>query len=237
MATQVGVSPSAVKESGAPVRDEKEGHPRKLRILCVHGMKNSAKIFAHQIQRAQWAPLIDDIAELVFIDAPWPVEGTSGAGGPFYEWYRGVNDWTEIQGLDESTAYVNDYLSLHGPFDGLLGFSQGGVVTGAWMGLYEKGLGGPDLSTIKFMIVVAGGRARATVLQPAYDGNLIQCPSLHFLGDKDFMKPIGEALIAVCKNPVIIKHPFDHVIPKLGPSEGQSFRDFLLKQLQSKFAA
>lgn len=251
MATQVGDSPSVEEEEeeeekkniSSTANGVKEVPPsdpsRKLRILCMHGFRTSGSILAQQVALANWAPLIGDIAELVFIDAPWPAQGPSDVerkfAGPYFEWYQSNEDYTEISGLDEAASYFSDYLSLHGPFDGLLGFSQGGVLAAAWMGLSEKGLG-PSIPHISFLIVVGGGKGRAKSFQPAY-ADTISCPSLHFLGDKDFMRVYGEPLLLSFKDPVVLRHPFGHFLPRLGATEGQVFRDFLLQQLQSKIAS
>ena len=45
-----------------------------------------------------------------------------GVGDPFL----GVaqQDYTEFYHADEAITYITDYMKLHGPYDGLIGFSQ-----------------------------------------------------------------------------------------------------------------
>ncbi|VAH48311.1 unnamed protein product [Triticum turgidum subsp. durum] len=45
--------------------------------------------------------------------------------------------------------------------------------------------------------------------------NMIKIPSLHFLGDNDFLKPHGEQLIESFVDPFIIRHPKGHTVPRL----------------------
>ena len=49
---------------------------------------------------------------------------------PYYEWFyrrKGDNEEVIHEGLDQSIDFVLNYLRSNGPFDGLLGFSQGGI--------------------------------------------------------------------------------------------------------------
>ncbi|CAM6099248.1 unnamed protein product [Calypogeia fissa] len=211
---------------------------RKLRILCLHGFRTNGRIMEQQIATAKWAPLMDDIAELVFPDAPlpavmrFPLE--EKYGGPFFEWYRHSKNFAKVYHMESSIAYLADFVTVSGPFDGLLGFSQGGIFSGALMGFYANGIGPKILDQFKFLIVVGGGRFLNNSLRDAYS-QTIKCPSLHLIGDKDFMKLFGEALMTGCEDPVVIRHPYGHLIPRLSASQGQIVREFLLKQLQFKF--
>ncbi|CAM6119132.1 unnamed protein product [Calypogeia fissa] len=225
------------------LKEEHPPRPRKLRILCLHGFRTSGKIMAQQLALAKWTPLIGDIAELEFVDAPWPASGASLVEkqfeGPYFEWFQSSKDYKEISGLDKATNHYSDYVSLHGPFDGLLGFSQGAVLAAAWMGFCERNGGdsvSPNMKNVKFLITIGGGRDKSRTMRPAYSGT-ISCASLHLIGDKCFMKPYGEALISVFKDPIVIRHPFGHVIPRLSASEARIVRDFLLQQLELKIAS
>lgn len=222
------------------VKEEIPSKPgsRKLRILCLHGFRTSGKILSEQVALAKWGPLHDDIAELEFIDGPWPARGKSNVenkfAGPYLEWYQFNEDSSEVFGLEEATSRFSEHLSSHGPFDGLLGFSQGGALAASWIGLSEKGLR-PNIPNVKdmFFIVVGGFKGKSKSFFPAYAEG-IKAPSLHFIGDKDFVREFGEKLLPICKDPLVIRHPFGHLVPRLTESDGQIYRDFLLKRLQFK---
>jgi hypothetical protein len=157
-----------------------------------------------------------------------------------YEWYVSEPPYTVATGLEETSAYFSEYVSSQGPFDGILGFSQGGFLASGWMGMHEKAREkgvGPDMSTFKFFISVAAGPARQDVFKPAFAGDPLKFPSLVFLGERDFMRDWGQEFVSYCKDSVVIEHPRAHVVPKLSESEGKMFRDFLLKQLESKSAS
>lgn len=213
---------------------------RKLRILCLHGFRTSGRVMSQQIAIANWGPLMDDVAELVFLDAPWPARGKSDTAteknftGPYFEWFHSNEEFSVVYGLDQAMSYLSNYVAAKRPFDGFLGFSQGGILAAALMGLSQKGTGPKIADNFKFVIVIGSGRQDAEPFLPAYE-DAITCPSLHFIGDKDFMKPLGESLADAFKDPVVIRHPFGHVFPRLGASQAQIFRNFLRNQLQSKF--
>jgi hypothetical protein len=113
---------------------------RKLKILCLHGYHGSAQVLRRQL--APLAASFESLVELVFIDAParatgdfgwWqavagkqaPVvddPGVDGAG-------RHYKGWQHTQ-----DAIVAAFEQL-GPFDGVLGFSQGAALAGLLVGL------------------------------------------------------------------------------------------------------
>ncbi|XP_073039149.1 uncharacterized protein [Primulina eburnea] len=63
----------------------------------------------------------------------------------------------------------------HGPFDGLLGFSHGAILSAALPGLQA------NVPKIKFVVIIWGAKFRnPSVVEKAYS-SLIQCPSVHFL--------------------------------------------------------
>jgi hypothetical protein len=36
----------------------------------------------------------------------------------------GNQDYTEFQGVEDAISFISDYMKTHGPYDGLVGFSQ-----------------------------------------------------------------------------------------------------------------
>lgn len=52
------------------------------------------------------------------------------------------------------------------------------------------------------------------VAKDAYSSTM-DIPSLHFLGETDFLKPYGTELIDSFENPVVVHHPKGHTVPRL----------------------
>lgn len=102
-----------------------------------------------------------------------------------------------------------------GPFDGLMGFSQGSILSGALPGLQEQGLALTRVPKIKYLIIIGGAKFRSPAIADKAYANMIKIPSLHFLGDNDFLKPHGEQLIESFVDPFIIRHPKGHTVPRL----------------------
>ena len=91
-------------------------------------------------------------------------------------------------GLEDSLALARQTLQEHGPFDGLLGFSQGATL-GALLCLAPSSL--PPSPPLRFAVLVSGFMPRDPALEPLVgmaDGPPPLCvplPSLHVMGEND----------------------------------------------------
>ncbi|KAL3702109.1 hypothetical protein R1sor_020131 [Riccia sorocarpa] len=237
-ASKVGTKATDDTVAGSSKR-EGEGPPaRKLRVMCLHGFRTSARIMQKQIEVAQWIPLLDDLVEFVYMEAPYAASGKSASGEkfepPFFEWYQANQDYTEVYGLEESIEQIAAFIKSRGPFDGLMGFSQGGVLSGALVGLQEKGLALRDIEPFRFVVVIGSAVARYPLLKPAYL-EPIRTSSLHFIGEKDFMRKGGELLVQAYRDPTVIRHPHGHLIPRLAQDEAEACRAFFEKFFNLKY--
>jgi predicted esterase len=117
--------------------------------------------------------------ECLFINAPFPGKGEPDKGiaffypdRPYYEWYyrnplskevehEPKSLTTIYENLEESMKYLTDHLESKGPYDGLLGFSQGcSMVTrlaNLQQELLKKEKDVIDLKNVfKFVILIGG---------------------------------------------------------------------------------
>ncbi|KAH0915663.1 hypothetical protein HID58_030109 [Brassica napus] len=177
---------------------------RKPRFLCLHGFRTSAEIM--KIQLHKWPKAVIDRLDLVFLDAPFPCQGKSDVDGifdpPYYEWFQ----FNEVQSLL---------------------FSLGGILSGGLPGLQAKGIALQKVPKIKFIIIIGGAMFRSTkVVEDAYSFS-IDTPSLHFLGETDFLKPYGIKLIESFKNPVVVHHPKGHIVPRIDEKSLEKVTAFL----------
>ncbi|PKI73555.1 hypothetical protein CRG98_006136 [Punica granatum] len=199
--------------------------PRKPRFLCLHGFRTSGEILRTQINK--WPESVLQRVDLVFPDGPFPAEGKSDVEGifdpPYYEWFQFNKEFTEYTNFEECLEYIEDCIVKHGPIDGLLGFSQG-------MALKK-------VPKIKFIIIIGGAKFKGpSVADHAYSSP-ISCPSLHFLGENDFLKPYGLELLESCVEPVVINHPKGHTIPRIDEENlpiTMSFLDMIQKILSDR---
>ncbi|ERN02923.1 esterase OVCA2 [Amborella trichopoda] len=212
-------------------KGEKAEAKKRLRILCLHGFRTSAQILRQQV--GKWGDSVTDKLDLVFVDAPFPAEGASDVEGifppPYYEWFQFDKEFLEYRNFEECLACIEDSMIKLGPFDGLLGFSQGAILSAALPGLQAKGLALTEVPKIKFVIIIGGAKFRCpNVAEKAYSSP-ITCPSLHFLGEHDFLRPHGEVLLKSFVDPVVIKHPKGHTVPRLDEKGAETMFSFLTR--------
>eukprot|EP00944_MAST-04C_sp_MAST-4C-sp1_P009254 g9254.t1 len=154
---------------------------RKTRILCLHGYEQSKESFRKKTGALRRAGK-SHVAEFVFLDAPHeslPRDDSNSSEGK--AWYLpaiskdkkssstffeddsqgassgGSRSWNLP--LDESTwtcslAHIGKCFKEQGPFDGILGFSQGAATTAALCRLQLEDSKDPYLSSIKFQFAI-----------------------------------------------------------------------------------
>ena len=283
------------------------GVPRKLRILCLHGFRQSASSLKGRTASLQ--KKLRQVADMVFVDGPHVVpfvgrmrgevlpEGGRRVGGegeegeaeadvagegmggsmrsgdvedsacvkPRFGWLIdpsvapatpvGDGTWpgegnraapgspsripgpllfspdqykSQRGGWDETLTYLEKVSMEKGPFDGLLGFSQGAAVAAAWVAWQEKekergrrrgGVG----SGFKFVILCSGFKPPGTVWERVVrsgGGALVKCPSMHIFGggtgqDRQIEVGESEALAGLFEEggKLVVRHEGGHIIP------------------------
>lgn len=160
---------------------------------------------------------------------------------PFYEWWRqrtpGGSDIkdaaeaakaiqlsetgeeqhsaTEYIGLEQSIAHVDEQIRKQGPFDVLLGFSQGCVMITLLTMWYLKQ---QKPRPWKLNLLFNGYRAYGTNAQYLFsdsDGKKLKvpAPSVHVLGQKDPLCAEGEQLSTMYKSNLVLHHDGTHRFP------------------------
>nr|XP_043636909.1 uncharacterized hydrolase C22A12.06c-like [Erigeron canadensis] len=190
---------------------------RKPRIMCLHGFRTSGEIFKTQLKK--WPESVLDKIDFVFPDGPFPCNGKSDVEGifdpPYYEWFQFNKDFTDYENLDKCLEYIEECMIKHAPIDGLAGFSQGAVLAAALPGLQAKGIALTRVPKIEFLMIISGAKFKNESWAEKAYSLPIQCPSLHFLGDADFLKPHGTELLKSVEDYAVIRHPKGHTIPRL----------------------
>ncbi|XP_058179596.1 uncharacterized protein LOC131298248 isoform X3 [Rhododendron vialii] len=175
----------------------------KPRVLCLHGFRTSAEILRKQIQR--WPEPVLRKLELVFIDAPFPARGRSGIESlfdpPYYEWYQS---------------------------------NEGAILSAAFPGMQSEGTALTRVPMIKFVILISGamfGGIKFRVPKQAANAysSPIKLPSLHIIGERDFLKEPGIALLESFQDPFVIYHPNGHVVPRLDDKGEETMLRFVEK--------
>uniref|UniRef100_T1IAF4 FSH1 domain-containing protein n=1 Tax=Rhodnius prolixus TaxID=13249 RepID=T1IAF4_RHOPR len=190
---------------------------RKLKILCLHGFRQSKETFKQKLGFLK--KMLKSHADFVFMDAPHTLQASNDKLVEEKSWwFTGENQVyiskvpSEIDdGFSESVNTVQNFINESGPFDGLLGFSQGAAFAGILALLLEKNEFAADF---KFVILVAGFKSLCKPHLKYYDLK-VNLPSLHIIGDTDnvIVKERSEELMTYFENPLLIRHPGGHYVP------------------------
>lgn len=73
-----------------------------------------------------------------------------------------------------------------------------------------------DHPPIKFLILVSGSKFRDPSISDIAYKDPIKVRSVHFIGEKDWLKLPSQELADGFENPLIIRHPQGHTVPRLG---------------------
>ncbi|XP_009373649.2 dihydrofolate reductase [Pyrus x bretschneideri] len=216
---------------GSQGSGEGGGCSRKPRFLCLHGFRTSGEIMRKQV--GKWPESVLEKLDMVYLDGPFPAQGKSDVDGifdpPYYEWFQFNQEFSAYTNFDKCLEYIEDYMIKQGPFDGLVGFSQGAILSAGLPGLQAKGVALTKAPKIKFLIIIGGAKFNSpAVAEDAYSSP-IQCPSLHFLGEMDFLKPYGLQLLEHCVDASVIHHPKGHTVPRLDEKGLDTMMNFIDK--------
>ncbi|XP_068238056.1 esterase OVCA2 [Palaemon carinicauda] len=192
---------------------------KTLRVLCLHGYRQTGDSFREKT--GAFRKLLKKSVEFVFMTSPLvvpPFEENEKEDGGSGWWFSQPNDYFRaqdesdcIKGFEESLAAVDKQFQENGPFDGILGFSQGAAMLGLICGLQQQG----KLSySFKFAIFISAFKSRSVPHQYLY-GEKITIPTLHVFGETDqvIQKPMSEEFLECFHDPQVLMHPGGHFIP------------------------
>ncbi|KAG4918525.1 hypothetical protein JHK82_055964 [Glycine max] len=154
-------------------------------------------------------------------------DGSSGvdwkvADGPF----DALQYQQQTDGYDISVSHLKNVFSQQGPFDGILGFSQGAAMAALISAQQEKLKGEMDF---KFVVLCSGFALRMKEMECGP----IKCPSLHIFGnehgkDRQIANQASKELVSLYDSDCsgIVEHDCGHIIPTRSPYI-DGIKDFL----------
>ncbi|KAM4118931.1 hypothetical protein ACJW30_03G020400 [Castanea mollissima] len=123
----------------------------------------------------------------------------------------------QTDGFDVSLAYLKSVFSQKGPFDGILGFSQGAAMAALVSAQQERLKSEMDF---RFVILCSGFAIKLA----EFECQAINCPSLHIFGsdhgkDRQIANQASRDLASLFDDgcSVIIEHDSGHIIPTRSP--------------------
>ncbi|KAJ1732642.1 Ovarian cancer-associated protein 2 [Coemansia biformis] len=214
----------------------------KPKVLCLHGFGESAELF--KIRSRNLRALVGDHAELVYPDAPIDVGSLhmttsdladAGAVSGFTNlswWWLRRGKTYEARGMGESLALLGKILNEQGPFDGIVGFSQGAslaVLVCALLAGREGPLTLGDVNhpQMKFAILAGAFQLEMPIYEYVY-AEKFTTPSLHIRGIYDtVVSPERSLKLQHCfESPDAFEFVGGHFIPQ-SPQCARKMRAFL----------
>ncbi|EFN80257.1 UPF0483 protein CG5412, partial [Harpegnathos saltator] len=200
-------------------------------ILALHGYTQSDVIFSAKLGslRKGFKKEID----FTFIKAPHKVSSTNGEG---YGWWFNTEDHCFkattpsdlCVGFTDSINLVKETFLEQGPFDGILGFSQGAAFVSILCVMKKKQLLEIEFN---FAIIISGFKSLCAP-HSIYYNEEIDIPSLHIYGENDQVIPTEMAgqISRLFIDKEEICHEGGHYIP----SKKDIYRNFIMKMLENK---
>ena len=133
-------------------------------------------------------------------------------------WFMARNNVYE--GWDASVTYLKTLCREQGPFDGVLGFSQGASLTAILAASLEHPERTPETSEpiqnkpFRFVISVSGFRPADPKFDPLFRDQ-IQTPVMLIVGANDSIvtSERSQTLVERCANSRVVRHPGEHYLP------------------------
>eukprot|EP00241_Pyramimonas_parkeae_P010187 CAMPEP_0114224454 /NCGR_PEP_ID=MMETSP0058-20121206/116_1 /TAXON_ID=36894 /ORGANISM="Pyramimonas parkeae, CCMP726" /LENGTH=235 /DNA_ID=CAMNT_0001334931 /DNA_START=200 /DNA_END=907 /DNA_ORIENTATION=+ len=224
------------------------GSGTKLRVLCLHSFRTSGAIFQRQIKMSGFGTAFEDILELEYVDAPYqcgPKEEERMPDilkrifpAPYHEWWNAQQGGQVYLRWEQTVSFLREYIRTNGPFDGILGFSQGGCVASLICILQQMGEHGlAEVPPLRFAILMSAQCAHSNDLEGYFAGEPRDFPVLAIIGEKDVEVPpeATEELVGTFLQPVVIRCPDGtHKVQKLDEEQRDIVRHFLMKQIAQK---
>ena len=133
-------------------------------------------------------------------------------------WFMARNNVYE--GWDASVTYLKTLCREQGPFDGVLGFSQGASLAAILAASLERPERTPETSEpiqnkpFRFVISVSGFRPADPKFDPLFRDQ-IQTPVMLIVGANDSIvtSERSQTLVERCANIRVVRHPGEHYLP------------------------
>ncbi|CAH2219953.1 esterase OVCA2 [Pelobates cultripes] len=199
-----------------------------LRLLALHGYRQNERSFREKTGALR--KILKGRAEIVHITAPLIIpepggdvikDGNSDSSeeeprgwwfsNPEDNSFNAMDNTEGCSGLDDSFQTVAKAFTELGPFNGILGFSQGAALVAMLCSLMQRG----DVRfKFDFAVLVAGFKSRASEHEEYYQ-QPITVPSLHVYGETDRVIPdhMSQELVLHFEKPVTLTHAGGHFVP------------------------
>lgn len=203
---------------------EGDSKSAKFKVLCLHGIGTNSEILEAQTAALRYQ--LGDAYQYDFLDGEYPWPAAKGICEVFgdrqvcYSYFDGSPE-SVLKAVDDLATYVTD----HGPFHAVMGFSLGAALVATLLLRAEKQQARPPIKCAIFLCgtlpcdwhELESGHMR--LLQAEDVGQAIQIPSVHVWSLEDVDYPGQSAQLAqMCEatRRLEVLHSGGHSVPSQG---------------------
>lgn len=214
-----------------------------LYIYISLGYRQTGDSFKSKI--GSFRKYLNKYVEFVFVSAPHvapPLDEAAAEDGSGSSWwfnkddgsFKGTNKCGPAIGFEKSLKSLEEIWNTQGPFQGILGFSQGACFAGLICSLAVRGM---TPINPRFAIIASGFKSGSLAHKNYYEQK-ISIPSLHIFGETDEIIPksMSIELAESFEEPNLLPHPGGHYFPAT-TQQKQIYIDFFQDQLQDYLEA
>ncbi|KAK5807309.1 hypothetical protein VI817_001567 [Penicillium citrinum] len=191
-----------------------------MRFLCLHGASTNSEIF--EIQTGGLRQALEAKGHtFTFIngslDAKVEAELEGIVDGPFYNHYPRSPDLPS-SGLNDAFEHIQNETAQKGPFDAVMGFSQGAALAAAFL-IHHAKTNPTSPPPWRVAVFLCGGipweSSGLEYVIPKPDEFPIRIPTAHIVGKLDPLYPESMKLYALCEpaNAAFYDHGSKHMVP------------------------
>ncbi|MFN3199659.1 MAG: DUF924 family protein [Bradymonadia bacterium] len=183
---------------------------RPARVLVLHGFRQNGGVLKAKTRKLRKA--LEGVAELVYVDAPHMCDPETPH---LRRWWDAQETPVRYAGWSQTLTYLQEVFQRQGPFDGVVGFSQGGAVA-ALLGALQP----LEAIQLRFVISISSFTPRDPELAPLM-AQPLKLPSMHIYGERDEMVPPERsiALSRCFEHGALATHPGGHFAPDRWPMD------------------
>ncbi|KAI9933880.1 hypothetical protein ASPWEDRAFT_148352 [Aspergillus wentii DTO 134E9] len=188
-----------------------------MRFLCLHGSGTSDEIF--EIQSGGLRQQLEENGhDFIFMNGrleakPEPeLEGI--CDGPFYNHFP--RDVAPSENLAKAFEHTLNFMQREGPFDAVMGFSQGGSLAASMIIDHAKTHDKPLFKLAVFICsAIPFERTGTHPILPTDDGYPIIIPTANIVGNQDYVYPQSMHVYGLCdpSKSAFYDHGSKHGIP------------------------
>lgn len=193
-----------------------------MKFLCLHGYTQNGELFALKASGLRKA-LTKAGHELLFVSGPLRLQPESipfevDPSVDMRGWWEINEKNPDFYDLNPAFLELREIIAQKGPFDGLIGFSQGAALAAALCQNITELVS--DHPKFKACVIFSGFKLAAPQYQRFYDSK-ITTPTLHIMGTMDTILSEERCmeLYDCCDEArrCLYKHPGGHFVPSQKP--------------------